>query len=241
MDRSYRAIGDQDKKGDRGFNSHFIKMIQIFYSYISEENHDRFLKEIAPIFSIEFQRKVLQYRRWQDAQLSLLGRLLLKNGLEKRNKRFNEESLRYSLYNKPYFERENVKFNISHSGNIAVCAIAETCEIGIDIEVIHGVEVENYRSQMTESEWQRIISSDNIENSFFDYWTQKEAVIKAQGMGFSIPLRSFEVIKNHTKINKENFFLKEIELDVTYKCHLASKDKINPAIIKIQEIDPFIT
>ncbi len=198
-------------------------MTQILYSYISEKNHELLLKEILPEFSIDFRNRILKYRRWQDTQLSLIGRVLLRNGFNMLNKQFSEEDICYTKYNKPYFENENIKFNISHSGNIVVCAVTENFEVGIDIEVLQDIKIENFKSQMTELEWERIVSSNNTKNSFFKYWTQKEAVIKASGKGLSIPLDSFEVINNQTKIDHEGFFLREIELNDQYKCHLAFK------------------
>lgn len=212
-------------------------MTQILYSYISEEHHPYLLKEIAPRFSNDFQKKILKYRRWQDAQLSLLGRVLLWSSLKKLNKDLCVEDVRYNSYKKPYFENENIKFNISHSGNLVVCVITKNNEVGVDVEVLQDINVEDFKVQMTPLEWQNIISSNNIKNAFFNYWTQKEAVIKAHGMGLSIPLNSFEVIENQTKIKEDSFFLTEINLDTNYKCHLASSDKIDISLIDIKKVD----
>jgi len=186
-----------------------------------------------------FQKKILKYRRWQDAQLSLLGRILLENGLKILNRELYIRDLLYTSYNKPYFEGENIEFNISHSGNIVICVIVEKFKVGIDIEIKQDIDIESFKSQMTELEWHRIISSDNIKNSFFEYWTQKEAVIKGNGKGLSIPLKSFEIINNQTKIENDHFFLKEICLDANYKCYMALKNKKpNVFIENLQLIDP---
>ncbi len=200
-------------------------MIQVLYSYISKENHEHMMKGIVPIFSDDFQQKVFSYRRWQDAQLSILGRVLVIKGLKKLNKSFLAENLRYNEYNKPYLAGENIKFNISHSGDIVVCVITENFEIGIDIEILQDIEIEDFKSQMTDNEWKRVLSSQCVKTSFFNYWTQKEAVIKAHGMGLYVPLKSFEILNNQTKIGDDCFFLKEIYLDTKYKCHIALKNK----------------
>ncbi|WP_378186698.1 4'-phosphopantetheinyl transferase family protein [Aquimarina sp. W85] len=211
-------------------------MIHILYSYIAQENHSRLLRTFLPNFSNDFQRKILTYRRWQDVQLSLLGRLLLKQGMEGMSKTFCEENLMYSAYNKPYFKNKCVKFNISHSGNIVVCVLSEIDEVGIDLEILKNIDIESFKSQMTNLEWKQIISSNDVKNAFYNYWTKKEAVLKAHGMGLSVPLNSFEIINNQTKINGEIFFLKKIELDNEYKCHLAFKNKICTTILLPVEI-----
>ncbi|WP_235010920.1 4'-phosphopantetheinyl transferase superfamily protein [Aquimarina sp. AU119] len=212
--------------------------MQILYSYISKENHRYLMNEVASSFSNDFQNKLFKYRRWQDTQLSLLGRVLLGEGLKKMNIPFDEDNVRYTNYNKPYFEGNEVKFNISHSGNIVVCAITKTYEVGIDVEMLQSINIEDFKSQMTKLEWLRVVSSYNLESSFFDYWTQKEAVIKAHGIGLSIPLDSFEIIGDKAIIDEEIFFLKEIQLDNKYKCYVAFKDGIDPLVLNLQMIDP---
>jgi 4'-phosphopantetheinyl transferase len=76
---------------------------------------------------------------------------------------------------------------------------------------------------MTEIEWNKIVLSDNKKEAFFEYWTQKEAVLKAQGHGLIVPLKSFEVLDNTTEINGEKYYLSEVKIDKNYKCHISLK------------------
>ncbi|AUP80253.1 4'-phosphopantetheinyl transferase family protein [Flavivirga eckloniae] len=206
-------------------------MINIFYSYISEKNHKFLMKEVLPDFPIAFQKRIKRYKNWKEAQLSLLGRVLLNYGLKGLNKNLSNQEISYTLYGKPYFDNESIRFNISHSGDIVVCAIAVE-DIGIDVEIVKNIDVHSFKYQMTSSEWEQVISSNNVNNSFFTYWTQKESVIKADGMGLSVPLRSFEIINDRANINGQYFFLKEIKLNDNYICYLASKFRIDMLDIK---------
>ncbi|WP_025742938.1 4'-phosphopantetheinyl transferase family protein [Aquimarina pacifica] len=215
-------------------------MVNILYSQVSEKNHELLINEFLRNYSDGFQDKVMKYRDWKDAQLSLLGRILLEHGVKEQNKVSYKHEIKYTTFNKPYFEDETIKFNISHSGNIVVCAITKNSEIGIDIEVIKDIDINDFRCQMTNFEWRRLVDSANLRESFFDYWTQKEAVIKTDGRGLSIPLKSFEVINGQTNINKSCFSLKEIKLDHNYKCHLAIKDRRPIIINKIQFLNSSI-
>lgn len=205
-------------------------MTQILYAYISEENHDYLMQRHLNEFPDEFKNKVLAYKKWQDSQLSLLGRLLLHHGLQRMGIKHEKKNLNYTLYNKPFLEDITTKFNISHSGEMAVCVLSDQNDVGIDVELIHNINIQDFESQMTKKEWQNILLVEDENQAFFDYWTQKEAVIKANGKGLSIPLKSFEITNQRTKINDETFFLKEIFLDEKYKCHLAFKDKIDTMI-----------
>jgi 4'-phosphopantetheinyl transferase len=200
-------------------------LIHIYYSNIAEENHKDLLQNELVKFPIDFQNKIKRYRRWQDAQLSLLGRILLLKGInEIYNHDYQNKEIHYTKYNKPYFKDDFIQFNISHSGSIVVCAISEKSEIGIDIEMISDIEINDFKSQLTENEMNKILLSNNKSDAFFEYWTQKEAVIKAHGHGLTIPLKSFEILESTTIINNEKFYLKEIKIENQYKCFLSSKE-----------------
>lgn len=88
-------------------------------------------------------------------------------------------------------------FNLSHSGGLAVFAFAGGCEVGVDVEQVHGVSdrdtiVEKYFSPAEQEEFQQVEANER-EQAFFNAWTRKEAYVKARGKGLSIPLNSFSV------------------------------------------------
>ncbi|HEX8014414.1 MAG TPA: 4'-phosphopantetheinyl transferase superfamily protein [Flavobacterium sp.] len=200
---------------------------------MSEENHERLLENNLSEFSVDFQNKIRRYKRWQDAQLSLLGRVLLFMGVEEIfGNSPKDRMIKNTKYNKPYFESNLVKFNISHSGEIVVCALCDKDEVGIDIEKISDIEINNFKLQMTKKEWKNIIFSYDKKEAFFDYWTQKESVIKAHGHGLTIPLTSFEIFENTTEINDEKYILKEIKINEKYKCYISSKRDIGEICLK---------
>ncbi|MFS4447849.1 4'-phosphopantetheinyl transferase family protein [Maribacter sp. 2307UL18-2] len=195
--------------------------IHVFYSYISYEFHHTLFKNYLSRFPDDFQRKVLSFRRWQDSQLSLLGRLLLQYGLEHCYKKNSCLPINYTIYKKPYIDDEMIQFSISHSKEIAICAITTSGEIGVDIEFIKPVNINDFKHQMTQNEWGLLDDLNNSENAFYTYWTQKEAVIKANGMGFHLPLKSFEVVANQSVLNAEIYSLKQLIVDKSYICHIA--------------------
>ncbi len=202
-------------------------MIAIYYSYISKENHSRLINQRLKEFSLEFQKKNKLFRNWEDAQLTLLGKVMLFDVInELCSLKITDSQLNYNKYGKPFLDDNKISFNISHSGEIVVCAISYDCEIGIDIEKKCEISIEDFTFQMTEKELHTILISEDKTNSFFDYWTQKEAVIKAHGKGLSLPLQSFEISSDLTRIDDTDFFLKEIEIDKNYKCYLSTNKKI---------------
>jgi 4'-phosphopantetheinyl transferase len=106
----------------------------------------------------------------------------------------------YSPYGKPALDSESgadaIRFNLSHSDGVALCAVARGREIGIDVERIRSLDVEQIAAQFFS---QREIATletlplDLRRHAFFLCWTRKEAYIKAKGEGLSIPLDEFDV------------------------------------------------
>ena len=92
---------------------------------------------------------------------------------------------------------QKLSFNLTHSGNLALLAIADGRSIGIDIEKIkpysdlESVAHRNF-SALERSALSTLDKSDLL-TGFYTLWTRKEAFIKAIGDGLSYPLDSFVV------------------------------------------------
>jgi 4'-phosphopantetheinyl transferase len=100
-------------------------------------------------------------------------------------------------HGKPVLNGHNVEFNLSHSGNFALIAIAKECRVGVDVERIRSgisshVIAQQYFSTSEFAELQSL-PLEQRETAFFTCWTRKEAYIKAEGQGLSLPLESFDV------------------------------------------------
>jgi len=90
-----------------------------------------------------------------------------------------------------------VLFNASNSGNLAVYAVTEGCDIGIDVELLRPIpEMENIAARFfapAEASELMALPEPDRPQAFFNCWTRKEAYIKAIGDGLSVPLDSFRV------------------------------------------------
>ena len=169
--------------------------------------------------------KIQRFKNWEDAQLSLLGKLLLINGLCKHggNKEILKE-LKLTAYNKPYLEN-GPEFNLSHSGKYVICAISDQTKVGVDVEKIENINLDDFQNQWSTDEWKTISGNPEPVNQFYKFWTRKEALIKADGRGMSLSLPEIDVRFNMTAIEGKKWFFYEIVFDKQYVCHLVSENE----------------
>lgn len=88
-----------------------------------------------------------------------------------------------------------IRFNLSHTENLIVCAVALNAEIGVDVENIGRMsafqDIADRFFSPQEADAVRNAGSNEQPERFCDFWTLKESYIKARGMGLSIPLDRF--------------------------------------------------
>lgn len=110
------------------------------------------------------------------------------------------ESLRfiYGAYGKPALESEHgLRFNLSHSNEVALLAVTLSAELGVDVEQIRAdfasEDIAQRFFSRTEVETFNALPKEEQVAAFFRCWTRKEAYIKAIGKGLSQPLDAFDV------------------------------------------------
>ncbi len=104
-------------------------------------------------------------------------------------------------YGKPELEGEEgedaLRFNLSHSDALALCAVTRARAVGVDLERIRArideVEIAERYFSLREVEQLRAVPPQLRSAAFFRCWTRKEAYIKARGEGLSHPLAQFGV------------------------------------------------
>lgn len=111
----------------------------------------------------------------------------------------NEVRFRYGSHGKPYLSADPppLMFNLAHSGELALVAVAGTGELGIDVERIRPkVSEEGIAERFFSAREVNAIRSSppaSQADAFFRCWTRKEALIKAIGKGLSFGLGQFTV------------------------------------------------
>jgi len=96
-----------------------------------------------------------------------------------------------------------LRFNLSHTEGLAVCALALGRDLGVDVE-------DSERRGHTLEIVQRFFSADEIaglaarppdarSSCFFDLWTLKEAYMKARGVGLALGLENLSFRLDHSR------------------------------------------
>jgi len=136
------------------------------------------LGEAASLLPAERYEKMMRYRQEKDRLRCFASSLLLQKAARGRSIFYNEAG-------KPLVE--GLFFNLSHSGDYAVLAEADSC-VGVDIEemVPYGDWV---REALTSSEYEWLRQEDDEtlrQERFYRLWTRKESLVKCEGHGFSL-------------------------------------------------------
>jgi 4'-phosphopantetheinyl transferase len=160
------------------------------------------LDGLLPCLSPEEIARAERFRLLRDRQHFIVARVTLRLLLS-RYLRIPPRSLQLEKggSEKPYLVEGSraspMRFNLSHSGGLALLAFARQKELGIDLEQLRpdfaSREIaERYFSPSELAELDSL-PQNLYHEGFFRCWTRKEAYVKAHGRGMGIPLNSFSV------------------------------------------------
>ncbi len=146
--------------------------------------------ELARADRFHFEHHRRRFAMARAGMRRILGRY---SGVDPASLRF-----RYEAAGKPYFEDcGSLRFNLSHSDERALLAVASWLELGVDIEMVRDdTEAEKVASRyFSEFECHAIaaLPAELRRRAFFDCWARKEALLKGVGGGLSLGLGEFDV------------------------------------------------
>ena len=167
------------------------------------------------------QAKISNYPR-QDEQLrSVLARLILKQLLLEQG--FHDtvlEDYRTDEYGRPFIN-DDIDFSISHADDYVMCAVSKTTRVGIDVEKMRDICMDDYSISLSDKELEDLTNSTNPISDFFSLWTKKEAISKANGKGLAILLPEMEIAFDTATCGQTVWNLKELVINPEYVAHIA--------------------
>ena len=179
------------------------------------------------LLSKEEKNRIISKKLHKPRCQSLASTLLIKKAIKDTlGLTENSFQIKRTKMNRPYIETNekiNIDFNISHSNEWVVCAIALIGKIGIDIEEIVPIDINIAKEFLSNEEWKYLsIYQGEKVKLFYKFWTLKESLLKAVGIGINDLIReiNFGVLDD-----KNNIFKKKINKDIWSFYHTIFKEK----------------
>lgn len=181
-----------------------------WYKYVIRDLTDAEYSKWYSLMSEDKQHRVDRFRFLDDKKRTVVGEMLARKAIAEWCG-VAPESISFGIkeHGKPYAIDLSIEFNISHSGDMVVCAVDDK-PIGIDIEKIRPIDLTVAERICTDKELLYIFghtpteqdftytTNTEILTRFFELWTAKEAYGKFVGSGIAsiknIPIKINEPI-----------------------------------------------
>lgn len=138
-------------------------------------------------------RKIQKIQKEQTRRQSMGAGLLVNKVLEHHG--VKADAMYLSKHGKP--EIDNFYFNLSHSGDLVVCAVADS-PVGCDVEQIRKApeRVGEYFFSENEKKYLKQFEDKAYDEAFFHIWTLKESYTKMTGEGMALSRGNYELMLN---------------------------------------------
>ena len=186
--------------------------VDIWLTFSDQIQDKNLLHQYRQMLTDEERNKRKKFIFDHDRHQYLVTRALLRTVLSKYAPiRPEQWSFSTTRYGKPVIENrmpltQKIFFNISHTRGLIILGISTSGFIGVDAEDINATEplTDGLSQLFSAQEINDLSTADcrQYRRKFFEYWTLKEAYIKARGEGLGIPLNyiSFN-LRDNTPFN----------------------------------------
>lgn len=168
--------------------------------------YQELVPELVPFLSDSERNRSERYHFKKDQNRFIICRIILKHILaEHINEDITKIIIDIDSHKKHYLPlHPSVFFNISHTANYALIAIANSA-IGVDIEYINTDfnYPEILSNIFSKNEMEDLNMSRNKHLTFYKFWTRKEAIVKAIGKGIDDHLKHIPVTDGVHTISSE--------------------------------------
>lgn len=193
--------------------------------------------------SPERRQKADRFRFAADRRLSLGAALLLRCALRAEGLPVPSGEVVYGEQGKPFWKDSALHFNLSHSGEYALCALAP-CEVGCDIAQITPIDLALARRFFTRAEYEAIAAQETPEAQrelFFRCWALKESFLKATGLGLKLPLNAFSFVLGESvsvvqAVDRRSYTFAEFADLPGYRCALCAAGDCTGAALHVLDL-----
>lgn len=198
------------------------KTIQLLYTRLNRKLSDESWCTYMQLMPEEIQQRINRYRRWEDRQARLFGKLLVLEGLKGFGGNCADlNSISIDEFGRLFID-SYIDINISHSEEYVVCTLTNAGRVGVDIERIMTVDISEIDQYMTAEELEDIRRASDSCREFYRYWTIKESISIADGRGLTVDLQEITIHQKQARLQGHNWYLRQIFIDPEYSCHIAT-------------------
>ncbi|MEH7218024.1 4'-phosphopantetheinyl transferase family protein [Bacillus toyonensis] len=154
------------------------------------------LIQLLPFLEQETQLQVSRLQALDDKKRTLLGNYIAKDFIARCTQQHIENiHFTTNIYGKKIVQKHSISFNISHSGKWVMIALSTNESIGIDVEKIDIINIEEVTRffNAIEQRYLKELTGKEAQHAFYRIWTAKESFLKCIGKGLSQSLDTFIV------------------------------------------------
>lgn len=168
--------------------------------WTAEEAGDYPTERFESWLSAQETRRYHRYIRKRDRDLFLLAHALLRHTLSQyADVEPADWSFEIGEHGRPELTGPladiDLRFNISHTPGLAAVLISDRVDAGVDVERRGTVADRAKLARRVFADAERValdgLTLEEVDHRFYEFWTLKEAYIKARGLGLNLPLRKF--------------------------------------------------
>ena len=181
--------------------AHWPRTIDVWLAFPQHIRDKRLLSEYEQILSADERRRMLQYRFERDQHRYLVTRALVRIVLSRYARVAPADWVfQASRYGRPQIcdaasIAATLSFNVSHTHGLILLAVTAGEAIGVDVENCDGQrrlpQSPEYFLAEQEASALRAVPLAARNRRFLEYWTLKEAYVKARGIGLSLGVDRF--------------------------------------------------
>lgn len=228
--------------------------MQCFAIHLKYPLDDEVKRVFLEILDDDLRRKLARYKRKNDFELNLCTHALLRAMLNRFYQHdLKELTYRKNSYGKPYIEKGNIHFNISHSRQWGVCVIDDNSPVGVDIEEVIPLDIESMVKCFSDVEQKALLQMPKEDQlpTFYRLWVLKESYVKKLGLGLSKALDSFIFhtdfqgvsVRDKQGVNRTHYFY-EANIGKHYKLAICAEHNEFPktiSLISVEYLSEYLT
>jgi 4'-phosphopantetheinyl transferase len=177
--------------------------VQIVYAPLDKENSAHYFD----LLSDQEKARSARLKNKVAANRQIIARGILRRVLGQTLRMKPEELMfRNNPHNKPCLSHpadSGISFNLAHSGNLLLIALANEKHVGVDVEVMdhHRDFAAISRLVFSPEEQASLSHSMQPVQDFYTLWTVKESILKAAGRGFSFSPNQLRVTSTNGSVS----------------------------------------